>query len=152
VESPTTNTTTRNITFLEQRNAKQRYPNLRNKVQCQNITDMWGTPVLEAADDAFLPSLSFFQSHNVTGGVNDCSALTFSWTTIRTENDQAPLFLTISFMRNNVSGTTNTSRPATSIPPFYKKTLHWPTNNYMWYSDLKNLPWQSEATFQLNEV
>jgi hypothetical protein len=134
--------TVQNITILNQTNTYQRYPDLRNKLLCQNMTDKWSTPTLEAGDDATLPPLQFWTDQGVERGLDDCSAFTFSWTTIRSKHDTTPYFITLSFWSDLSYNST----------PFYKKSFQWPTNNAHWSNDPLLVPWQSEITLQLNEV
>jgi hypothetical protein len=132
----------KNLTIINQTNVYQRYPNLRNKILCQNMTDKAFFPTLEAADDATLPPSTFWKNGGVEGGLNNCSAMTFSWTTIRVRRDTAPYFITLSFWKSLAYNTT----------PFYKKSFQWPSNNEYWVKDPQSMPWQSEITLRLNEV
>jgi len=136
-----------NISIVDQINPVEPYNvvNLANRVQCQNITDIYLSPLLIAADDAIVPPLTFFQSKGIVGGLNDCSALTFSFSAIRTRSFSNPRSLTIVFFRSDGQNGT----PGSVI---YQKTLPWATNDYMWQRDYIGLPWTYDVTFQWNEV
>lgn len=112
---------------------------------CQNITDKYRFPLLQAADDAVQPTITYLESQNVLNGVRDCDAMIFSFMTIRTKNDLNPTSITIELYRHNMT----TTKPGTL---FYKKTLPWPTNNYRWQSDYIAIPWRSVIILQLNEL
>jgi hypothetical protein len=135
----------RNLTILNQTNAYERYPNLLNRIMCQNITDKYLSPLLVAADDVVIPSTAYFQSLNVLHGLLDCSAMQFSFTTIRTRNDLDPKSITLELMRHDDA----LGAPGTT---FYKKTFPWPSNNIEWRQDAIAMPWQSMIVLQLNEL
>lgn len=137
-----------NVTILEQKNVFQLYPPLDQCVLCQNLTDKYGMPVLKAADDMSLPPLDYFRARGVAHGLDDCSQMSFTLTTLRRKNDLNPAYVTLEFMRHNVT----TGGPSLYSKPFYKKTYQWPTNNYLWQSDYLNRPWDSVFTLQYNEV
>lgn len=135
----------RNITILNQTNAYERYPNLLNRIMCQNITDKYLSPLLVAADDVMIPPTAYFQSLNILQGIRDCSTMQFGFTTIRTKNDLNPTSLTLELMRHDDVS----QAPGTT---FFKKTFPWPSNNVEWRHDFIAMPWQSMIVLQLNEL
>lgn len=135
----------RNITVLNQTNAYERYPNLINRIMCQNITDKYRSPLLVAADDVVIPPFSYFQSLNILRGIRDCSAMQFGFTTIRTKNDLNPKSITLELMRHDDAS----QSPGTT---FFKKTFPWPSNNIDWLHDYIAMPWQSMIVLHLNEL
>jgi hypothetical protein len=134
-----------NISIVDQSNVVERYPNLANRVRCQNITDIYLSPLVMAADDAILPAPGFFQSRGVAGGLEDCYALTFSFSAIRTKSFSNPQSLTVLFYRSDGPS----GGPGSVI---YQKTVPWATNDYMWQRDYLSLPWSYEVTLQWNEL
>lgn len=138
-------TSFRSINIVTQQNGHERYPDPKNRIRCQNITDVYPSPVQEAADDFVVPLPTWFETQGVTHGLNDCSSMSFALETIRTRSDRDPSSITITLMKHN---------PLTKKPgeTFYKKTLPWPTNNYLWTSDPRGLPFVSIVTLQYNEL
>jgi hypothetical protein len=134
-----------NVSILNQTNVVERFPNLANRVRCQNITDIYLQPLLVAADDAVLPPITFFQSQRVVNGLDDCSALTFAFSGIRMKSFSNPTSITVMFMRGDGEG----GGPGSLL---YRKSLPWATNDQMWQKDYLALPWTYEVTLQWNEV
>lgn len=135
----------RNINIVTQQNGPERYPDAKNRIRCQNITDIYPSPVQEAADDFVVPLPTWFEMRGVPHGLQDCSSMSFALETIRTRSDQDPSSITITLFKHNPL----TKKPGES---FYRKTLPWPTNNYLWASDPRGLPFVSIITLQYNEL
>lgn len=136
-----------NVTVLNQTNGYQTHPDLGNALPCQNLTDRWGTPLLQAADDLWIPDLAYFEARNVPRGLGDCGAMSLQLSTLRYKNDLNPYSVTLVFMRHNASA----GLPSEDAP-FYSKTWQWPYNNYRWQSDTLSRPWDSLFRLQLNEL
>lgn len=135
----------RNVNIVTQQNAPERYPDPKNRIRCQNITDVYPSPVQEAADDFVVPLPTWFELKGVTHGLSDCSALSFALETIRTRSDHDPSSVTINIWKHDPL----TKRPGESL---YKKTLPWPSNNYLWKSDPRGTPFVSIFKLQYNEL
>lgn len=135
----------RNIHIVTQQNAPERYPDPRNRIRCQNITDVFPSPTQEAADDFVVPLPTWFEMKGVPHGLNDCSSMSFALETIRSRSDHDPSSITITLWKHDPL----TKKPGIS---FFKKTLPWPTNNYLWKSDPRGLPFVSIITLQYNEL
>lgn len=136
----------KNISLVDQRNAAELTPDvLRNTVLCQRATDIYGFPLVYAADDAVLPPLAHFRAHGVQAGVDDCHSLSVQLWAIRTRQDRAPDNLTLQFWRHNA-----TTRGPGAL--FYAKTFAAPLNNAGWRRDVVGQPWAYLLRLQLNEV
>lgn len=121
---------------LNQTNVAQRYPLAPNRVQCQNVTDKAGPPLLVAADDVVL---------SVPSDAQDCDAVLFSFTTVRTRQDLNPSSITLQLLRHN----------ATSGGPsdaFFQITRQWPDNNAHWQFDAMGVPQQTDLLLQRGDL
>jgi len=147
-----------NVSFLNQTNAAERWPNLLNCVRCQNVTDYFGQPLLMAADDAVAPPLGYFQARGVAGGLAECTSLSVVVSAIRTRSVHNPQSVTLRFMRDAAPAApvppTTTTTAAASLPGevFYQKTVPWPANDYLWQQDWLGFPWPYRFTLQWNEL
>lgn len=135
----------RSVNIVTQQNAPERYLDTRNRIRCQNITDVYPSPVQEAADDFVVPLPTWFELKGVAHGLSDCSAMSFALETIRTRSDHDPSSITITLWKHDPL----TKKPGES---FYKKTLPWPSNNYLWKSDPRGTPFVSIIKLQYNEL
>ena len=87
------------ITILNQSNVYELFYDLTNKIQCDNYTDYWGFPVFQAADDFVLPAWTGLPTvHHVSA---DCAALNFTFTTVRSYQDQDPASITLQLFYDN---------------------------------------------------
>lgn len=123
------------LVLVNQTNVAMRYPLNTNRVQCQNVTDKAGRPLLQAADDMMwrVPPDS------------QCDALLFSFTTLRTRQDQNPSSITLQLLRHN--GTSG----GPSLP-FFQITRQWPDNNAHWLYDAMGVPQQTDLLLQRGDT
>jgi hypothetical protein len=119
--------------IVNQTNAFAQYFNLANKLPTVNYTDIYGFPLLEAADDFVLPAYTSLNLVNHQS--SDCNSLSFSFNTRRTRQDTDPYSITIQLYYNN------NSNDCPQNVPFYSRTLCSPNypSNCSWDSRL-NIP------------
>jgi hypothetical protein len=119
------------VDLLHQSNAKERIYDFRNKIRCYNMTEILGSPSINAVDDFVLipPPLSLFPEED--NGM-ECYALNFTLNTIRTYETANPLSVTIHLFYNDPS----TNRPGKL---FFQRTLSSPNNTGLW-DDVVNAP------------
>lgn len=121
---------------LNQTNAEQRNPVTTNRVQCQNVTDKAGSPLLVAADDVVL---------SVPTDAQSCDAVLFSFTTLRTRQDLNPSSITLQLLRHN-----DTSGGPSGA--FFQITRQWPDNNAHWQFDAMGVPQQTDLLLQRGDT
>jgi hypothetical protein len=105
------------INVVNQANVYELFYDLTNRVECDNYTDyysQYGWPVVQAADDFVLPSYATLPTPNHMS--SDCTALAFTFATIRWRQDLDPVSVTLQLFYNNASsnGPQNT--------PFFSRT------------------------------
>ena len=112
--------TYRPVTIINQTNVYELFYDLANRIECHNFTDIYGYPLVYAADDFVLPS--YRDLDLVNGLASDCNALSFSFTVVRSRQDQDPQNITLRLFYHDP----NTGGPLE--PPFYQRTFCAPIN------------------------
>jgi hypothetical protein len=132
-----------NLTVWDQSNVVERWPNLAQRVRVQNITDIYGQPLMLAADDVVLPDAAYFRSLGAANGLLDCVFMTLEFSAIRLRSYHNPSSLTLQVMRD-----------ADGVPGalLYQKSWAWAVNDYQWQRDWLGLPWPYQLTLHWNEL
>lgn len=110
-----------NLTILDQIST-----NKLPYLPCQNITDIQHFPIVRATDDFIIPPLSTFILNNIPSGIDNCRAIIFSISYMRSYRDSDPENIILYVMRDSTINDDN-GYPGEII---FKKTFKQPNNGW----------------------